>query len=379
MRRRPDTRRCTRTPTARLCTRPLSPPSSPDPPAGASKARKARRRPRRFLSTRWCSPSPPAESRRFVGLLHRFHGICRSLDSSGNDCRAWRDGGDSSAASRSRFSATAASGGEREEERSQKKSGDDTARPAPPRLPQHDSSPSPFDLSRWLLSWKHAEAFRRNSHCPPTAVVERRSRVQRPGFSRNDDGVHGLYRRLAAEYSRCVALPSCRVVTAFPDGNSAPARSPRAVFGPCHMTLCFPASARLKPHPRWCPLTSPPPRPLTPGGNTSGSTAAGTRTGRRWWRRRRPERRGPTSGSLKQVTARSGARFSPLQLLTDAWMDCCFSRRRSRRGDVVLSLPPSESGELGQLPRRHPAIQHAPGRASLVGPGRRTGETSGDG
>lgn len=57
-------------------------------------------------------------------------------------------------------------------------------------------------------------------------------------------------------------------------------------------------------HPRWSPLTSPPPHPLTRGGSTSGSTAGATQTGSRW--SQQLEWRGHSSESHKQVTTRSG-------------------------------------------------------------------------
>lgn len=54
-------------------------------------------------------------------------------------------------------------------------------------------------------------------------------------------------------------------------------------------------------HPRWSPLTSLPPPPLTPGGNTSGSTAEEMQTDRRWWLQLEPC--GRSSENHRQVTS----------------------------------------------------------------------------
>lgn len=115
-------------------------------------------------------------------------------------------------------------------------------------------------------------------------------------------------------------------------------------YWPLSYDFVFICVTSLSQHPRWSPLTSRPPRPLTRGGNTSGSTAGGMRTGRRWLQQ--PERRGHTSETHKQVTTRAGvgsqqpgflcsnSALNMLLVLTDiCTYDCLWNK-----GDVMWSV-----------------------------------------
>lgn len=68
----------------------------------------------------------------------------------------------------------------------------------------------------------------------------------------------------------------------------------------CFMSLCLCVTS-LSQRPRWSPLTSLPPPPLTHGGNTNGSTVEETQRDRQWWLQ--PELCGHSLETHKQVTS----------------------------------------------------------------------------